>query len=130
MPVGMNRRVEQKQIDTDVKIAEARSDIQRIDEQSVEAFQAAQAALQHKFGSPEYFTLMAYFSSRGESLPIEQAKVYGMQASRLSKARDLALHKIPDARFGTVNAYHVSVLEIIFKQHLQPMTLEDLAGKK
>lgn len=65
------RRVEQKQIATDVKIAETRDDIKRIDEKAVEAFQAAQAALQHKFGDPEYCTIMAYFSSKGEPLPLQ-----------------------------------------------------------
>lgn len=111
-------QVEKRQTSNEIMIAETRQDVRVAHEKATEAFEAAAAALQHKFGSPDYFTVMAYSSVNGISVDIQEAKLRGARASQLSRKQDKIIIKVPDERFGKVNSYHESVLRIVFSDLL------------
>ena len=108
------KKIEQRQTNTEVMVAETRQDVRVAHEKANEAFEAAAAALQHKFGRPDYFTIMAYASIAGVSVDINAAKLMGSRASQLSREQDKAIIRVPDERFGKVNSYHESILKIVF----------------
>ena len=99
------KKIEDKQVDTDVRIAETRDEVRLVNGKSDKALEAAQAALTHKVGSPDHSPVSAYFSGKGVSLDIEAARVYGMRARNLSRERNITMYKVPDKRWGKVNAY-------------------------
>lgn len=107
-------KVEQRQTNTEVMVAEARQDVRAANEKATEAFEAASAALQHKFGRADYFTIMAYSSANGITVDIQEAKLRGARAAQLSRKQDKIIIKVPDERFGKVNSYHESILNKVF----------------
>lgn len=111
------KQVEHRQTNTEVMIVEARQDIRIAHKKATEAFEAASAALQHKFGQSDYYTILAYSSANGISIDIQEAKLRGARASQLSRKNDKAIIKVPDERFGKVNSYHESILKIVFSDH-------------
>lgn len=111
-------QVEKRQASNEVMIAETRQDVRAAHAKATEAFEAASAALQHKFGRPDYFTVMAFSSANGISIDIQEAKLRGARASQLSRSQDKIIIKVPDERFGKVNSYHESVLRIVFSDFL------------
>ncbi|MCX7112840.1 MAG: hypothetical protein NTX45_22520 [Proteobacteria bacterium] len=48
------KAIQRKQIDTDIRIAESKQEIRNIEKKADNAFEAASAALRHKFGESEY----------------------------------------------------------------------------
>jgi hypothetical protein len=99
---------------TDQHLVETNQKIRALSEKADEAFEAASAALQHKFGRSDYFTVMAFSSTLGVSLDLTMAKTYGARASQLSRQQDMQIMKVPDERFGKVNSYHSSILKQVF----------------
>lgn len=120
------KKIEDRQVDTDVRIAETRSEVKVVNDKSDKALEAAQAALTHKVGSPNHSPVSAYFSSKGCSLDAATARLYGVRATQLSRARNLTIYGVPDERWGKVNAYEFSILEEIFQSHQKELTVEDL----
>lgn len=110
------KRIEQQQRDTQIAIAETKIEVMEAKSQAVEAFKAASAALQHKFGRPDHYTVMAYSKMVGSPLDLNLAKVYGAKAAQLSKQRDVPIIKVPDERFGSVGSYHEDILKEVFEQ--------------
>lgn len=108
------KAIEVRQDATDRHIIETNTKVRAAEEKADSAFKSAQAALEHKFGNADYFTIMAYSSIHGGSLNISEAKIRGANASRISRQNDKPIIKVPDERFGKVNSYHVSVLEKTF----------------
>jgi len=108
------KRMEQRQTSTEVMVAETRQDVRAAHEKANEAFEAAAAALQHKFGKTDYFTIIAYSSVIGIQLDMKEAKLRGAQAGQLSRKLDTTIIKVPDERFGKVNSYHESILKTVF----------------
>lgn len=104
-----------QQHQTNIHIAETNLKIKAVEERAGEAFEAAAAALQHKFGRPDYYTIMAYASTIGASVDLTSAKLHGARASQLSRTKGLPILKVPDERFGKVNSYHVTILKTIFE---------------
>jgi len=116
------KRVEQRQVNTEIAVAETRQHVRLAKEQAEKAFEAASAALQHKFGRPDYFTIIAYCSAHEIKISLEEAKLNGARASQISRQRDIAIIKVPDERFGKVNSYHESVLDQVFADRKTPNT--------
>ena len=61
-----------------------------------------------------YYTIAGYASLRGLNVDLEQAKVLGRRATRLSREYGFDVSKTPDPRFGTVNLYHEGILKEVF----------------
>ena len=110
------KAIEVRQDATDRHIIEtnAKVKVKVAEEKADSAFKSAQAALKHKFGNADYFTIMAYSSIHSGSLDISEAKLKGANAARISRQNDKPIIKVPDERFGKVNSYYVSVLEKVF----------------
>lgn len=69
-----------------------------------------------KTQTPEYATLMAYSRLKGLSLSSEEAKVHGMRISALCRDSGIEIRRVPDDRWGSVNAYPLSVVEPYFQE--------------
>lgn len=112
------KSIQSKQVETDVRISETRHEVKAIGKKAEDAFEAASAALRHKFGESDYYTIVAFCSKNGIKANLTEAKIRGIHASRLSASMEKDVIKIPDERWGKVNSYHQSVLEIVFEDKL------------
>jgi len=64
----------------------------------------------------EYFSALGYFRYRNITAPsMNEVQALGQRASRLSKERGLSIGKIADPRFGSVNTYHIAILDELVK---------------
>jgi hypothetical protein len=63
----------------------------------------------------DYYTIKAYANLKKINMPLSNAKLLGIEASSISRERNIKIGKIPDERFGQVNSYHIEVLEEVFK---------------
>jgi len=75
-----------------------------------------QATLSLPAASPngEYYTIKGYGSLRGMAINNTNAVMLGREASRISRQRNINIHKAPDEKWGEVNSYHISVLKEVF----------------
>ena len=62
----------------------------------------------------EHYAVSGYASLHHIRLPMSEAKQYGKLAAKLSKEQHYSIDKVPDAKFGKVNAYHVDILKQVF----------------
>ena len=110
--------LEQNQQSTTKHLLDTRQEVRDASTRADQAFSAASAALAHKFGDKDFYTVMAF--CRAKNIPIsgEQARIKGIQASQKARANNGLINRVPDERYGTVNAYHVSILETIFHSEL------------
>lgn len=65
--------------------------------------------------SSEYYTIAGYASLKNRRIDVTQANLLGRKAVKLSKEYGYDIDKINDPRFGTVNAYHIDILEMTFR---------------
>lgn len=65
--------------------------------------------------SSEYYTIAGYASLTNRRIDVTQANLFGRKAVKLSKEYGYDIDKINDPRFGTVNAYHIDILEMVFR---------------
>lgn len=65
--------------------------------------------------SNEYYTIAGYASLTNRRIDVTQANLHGRKAVKLSKEYGYDIDKINDPRFGTVNAYHIDILEMVFR---------------
>lgn len=65
--------------------------------------------------SNEYYTIAGYASLTNRRIDVTQANLLGRKAVKLSKEYGYDIDKINDPRFGTVNAYHIDILEMVFR---------------
>ena len=65
--------------------------------------------------SSEYYTVAGYASLTNRRIDVTQANLLGRKAVKLSKEYGYDIDKINDPRFGTVNAYHIDILEMTFR---------------
>jgi len=63
----------------------------------------------------EFFTIAGFASLRNEKVDISRANILGRKAANLSRKYGYEIGKASDPRFGTVNTYHIDVLNEIFK---------------
>ena len=109
-------RLEEAQLSTLSYVHEAKVDARKANDRADEAFTAATAALAHKFGDKDFFTIMAFCRIKNIPIDLSVAKVKGMQASNYTKSIGGRINRVPDERFGEVNSYHISVLEHVFSE--------------
>jgi len=57
-----------------------------------------------------YYTVSGYCSLRGIKLTSFMASAYGRKCAKFSKEFDYMIDKAYDAKYGTVNSYHLDVL--------------------
>lgn len=62
----------------------------------------------------QYFSIRGWAKHQKIKVNVSEAKAYGHIAVRLSKKLGISTDKLPDPRYGEVNAYHESVLAQIF----------------
>lgn len=111
-------RLEETQHTTLQHLHEAKMDVQKANTRADQAFNAANAALQHKFGEKEFYTIMAFCSARSIPIDMVKARLKGAQAGSYTRQTGGTINKVPDERFGSVNSYHISVLEHVFRDEL------------
>lgn len=62
----------------------------------------------------EYFTIAGFASIRKQRVDVSRAQILGRKAAQMSKRLGYDIGKISDPRFGTVNTYHVDILNEVF----------------
>lgn len=93
--------IERRQRETEAEQAKTNERVARIE--------AKQQAFED---GASYFTVIGYAVWRNlPSLDLKSAATIGKIATRISKEENSMIDKVKDPRFGTVNAYHESVLE-------------------
>ena len=61
----------------------------------------------------DYYTISGFAAVRKQKIDTTKANLLGRKASALSKQYDYPIGKVPDAKYGSVNSYHVDVLNMI-----------------
>lgn len=74
-----------------------------------------QIEAQQKTINTDYYTISGYCHIKGKSVPITQASLLGRKCSKLSKELEYEVSSTYDARYGTVNLYHIDILSQIIK---------------
>lgn len=111
-------KLEQDHLSTTKHLLDTRQEVKEAHVRADKAFDAANAALEHKFGEKGYFTIMAFCRAKGIPINLQQAKLKGAQAGSKTRSIGGVINKVPDERFGSVNSYHESILEEIFQAEL------------
>lgn len=63
----------------------------------------------------EYFTIAGFASIRKQRVDINRAVLLGRKASKLSREYGYEVGKTSDPRYGTVNTYHIDILNEVFR---------------
>lgn len=58
----------------------------------------------------EYFTIAGFATIRKQKIDVALANLLGRKASKLSREYGYDIGKVSDSRYGTVNTYHVDIL--------------------
>lgn len=61
-----------------------------------------------------YFSITGYASLLKRRVTSTDAKELGKQAATISRQRNVKIDKVVDAKYGSVNAYHMDVLKQVF----------------
>ena len=61
----------------------------------------------------DYYTISGFAAIRNKKVDTSKANLLGRRASALSKQYDYPIGKVPDAKYGSVNSYHVDILNMI-----------------
>lgn len=61
----------------------------------------------------EYFTVAGFATIRKQKIDVVTANMLGRKAAKLSREYGYDIGKVSDPRFGTVNTYHVDILNRI-----------------
>lgn len=63
----------------------------------------------------EYFTIAGFATIRKQKIDVSKANILGRKAANMSRRLGYDIGKISDPRYGTVNTYHVDILNDIFR---------------
>lgn len=63
----------------------------------------------------EYFTIAGFATIRKQKIDVSKANILGRKAANMSRRLGYDIGKISDPRFGTVNTYHVDILNDVFR---------------
>lgn len=63
----------------------------------------------------DYYTVAGFASVRKQRLDISRANMIGRKAAQLSREYGYDIGKVSDPRYGTVNTYHVDILNKVMK---------------
>lgn len=69
-----------------------------------------------KSGDENYFTIVGWCTMNKINCPLSQAKIWGKQASKLSREKSISTGTAHDERFGKVRTYHQDVLKKVIKR--------------
>ena len=58
-----------------------------------------------------HMTVLGFCRTRGFAVSLPEAVRLGKEAARISREESVPIKRVPDDRFGTVNAYHKAVLQ-------------------
>lgn len=61
----------------------------------------------------DYYTISGFATIRKQKVDTTKANLLGRKAAALSKQYDYPIGKVPDAKYGSVNSYHVDILSMI-----------------
>ncbi|MCB6343640.1 ORF6N domain-containing protein [Enterocloster lavalensis] len=64
----------------------------------------------------DYYTIAGYASLKNIRMDVTRANLLGRKAVKLSKEYEYVVGKITDPRFGTVNTYHIDILDEVFRK--------------
>lgn len=59
----------------------------------------------------EYYTVNGYHKLHNKKIRTDQAQALGRKCGKLSRTKNIPIIKIYDARYGTVNTYHINILK-------------------
>lgn len=62
----------------------------------------------------EYFTVAGFATIRKQRVDVNKANIIGRKAANLSRRLGYEIGKVSDPRYGTVNTYHVDILNEVF----------------
>lgn len=63
----------------------------------------------------QYYSISGYCSLHGIPCPLDKAKGWGYNATKDSNKKGIAIGKAYDAKYGSINTYHIDVLKDIIK---------------
>lgn len=63
----------------------------------------------------QYYSVSGYCSLHGIPCPLDKAKGWGYNATKESNKKGIAIGKAYDAKYGSINTYHVDVLKNVIK---------------
>jgi phage regulator Rha-like protein len=86
---------------------------QAAQQDSIKRIEAKQSAIENGAG---FFTVIGFGVMRNIKFSLSDAAAIGRRASALSKAAGIAIDKVRDPRFGEVNSYHESMLDVALKE--------------
>ena len=61
----------------------------------------------------DYYTISGFASIRKQRIDVSRANLLGRKATKLSKEYGYDIGKASDPRYGTVNTYHVDILNMV-----------------
>lgn len=61
----------------------------------------------------QYYSVSGYCALRHIPCPLDKARAWGYQATKSSHERNLPIGKAYDAKYGTINTYHIDILKTI-----------------
>lgn len=61
----------------------------------------------------DYYTISGFASIRKQRIDVSKANLLGRKAAKLSKEYGYDIGKASDPRYGTVNTYHVDILNMV-----------------
>lgn len=79
----------------------------------IREIQAKQDAIIEQHG---FFSVLGYANLIGRRVDIFLSQELGKMASKISRELDMQVGQVPDPRFGQVQTYHKSVLEMAFRK--------------
>lgn len=59
----------------------------------------------------EYYTVNGYHKLHNRKIRTDQAQALGRKCGKVSRSKNIPIIKVYDARYGTVNTYHINVLK-------------------
>lgn len=63
----------------------------------------------------EYFTVAGFAAIRKQRIDVSKANIIGRKAANLSRRLGYDIGKVSDPRFGSVNTYHVDILNEVYR---------------
>ncbi|HCE2690167.1 ORF6N domain-containing protein [Vibrio parahaemolyticus] len=112
------KSLEQENIRNQQHLLDTRQQVKTVNEVAHNALKAASAALEHKFGQPNHYTVMAFCRAKGLKIDLTEAKLRGARAAQLTRSRSGTIYEVPDERFGKVNSYNEEILVEVFSDRL------------
>jgi len=63
----------------------------------------------------QYYSISGYCALHHIPCPLNQAQAWGYQATKTSHEQQLPIGKAYDAKYGSINTYHITVLKVVIQ---------------